>query len=125
MDSPGSKRLARFLTSRRQYSSKHKAVKPRAFLPSNGELSVFCVADLAYSEIVPLGGNLNLPPGRRLHGHAILASDQATDAGLTLDRDDTPFRHANIVGWPPEKDRQLAIAQELAASSDLFLHRVP
>jgi len=119
----GHEKLARFLTARNQYSPTRRAAKPLAFLPRNNELSVFCVADLPYSEIVPLGRHLNLPAERRIHGHATLASRSVADTGLTVDRDDRPLRHANVTGWPDEKDKRLAIAQELAAASALYLHR--
>ncbi|MCK4304150.1 MAG: hypothetical protein KAY24_07915 [Candidatus Eisenbacteria sp.] len=124
MEETGNEKLARFLTSRNHYSPKNKAVKARAFLPPNDKLSVFCVGDMPYSKIVTLGSNINLSDTRRLHGHAIIVERHVSDTGLAVHRDDSPFRHANILGWPPEKDKRMDIAQELAAAADLFLHRI-
>ncbi|MFC1573241.1 hypothetical protein ACFL6M_06540 [Candidatus Eisenbacteria bacterium] len=122
MESSQNEKLARFLTSRSHYSPGNRVVKARAFMPHDEELSVFCVAGLPYSDIVALGDNLNLPPQRRLHGHAILGEKQVIDKDLSVARDDSPPRHANIRGWPPEKHQRLAIAQDLAAAADLFVH---
>jgi len=120
----GIEKLARFLTSSNHYSPKNKAVRARAFLPADDKLSVFCVGDMPYSKIVALGSNVNLSDTRRLHGHAIIVERRVTDAGLAVDRDDSPFRHANILGWPSEKDKRMDMAHELAAAADLFLHRL-
>ncbi len=38
---------------------------------------------------------------------------------LSLVRDDQPFRHANIEGWPEAKDKKKSLAQELAALARL------
>lgn len=38
---------------------------------------------------------------------------------LRLARDDQPFRHANIEGWPEPKHKKKSLAQELAAFAKL------
>jgi hypothetical protein len=42
-------------------------------------------------------------------------------SGLDITPDDIPRYHAAIVGWPDEKEKQIAFAQELAALSILVI----
>ena len=43
------------------------------------------------------------------------------ETGLTIDPDNDPPRHANILGWPEEKSEQKLIALELSESAKLKL----
>ncbi len=36
---------------------------------------------------------------------------------LRVDFDEPPPRHANVLGWPRERDQQLALAQSLATAA--------
>ncbi|MBI2895164.1 MAG: hypothetical protein HYY06_16540 [Deltaproteobacteria bacterium] len=59
--------------------------------------------------------------GKTLYGRGVLLAADVAAAELRVEPDEPPLRHANITGWPPEKDAQLAAAQELAARASLRL----
>jgi hypothetical protein len=115
--------LARYLFSRSHYSPKYGKVKPGAFLPRDGATSVFNVAGLSSveeiweiaTEFVGRRGN------RNLHGHAEIDSGAVLEAGLSLEVDNDPPRHANIVDWPEEKAERKARALKLASAAILWL----
>lgn len=120
--------LARYLTQKDHYSRQENAVKPKAFMPPpNRTLSVFRIAGLSKDAIWDIGQKevINVSPEpRTLHGMAEIKAISVQGTGLTIDPDNTPIRHANIVGWPegPEnKARIKSIAQELAAEAKLVL----
>jgi hypothetical protein len=82
--------------------------------------SVFRVRHLSEDEIWEIGEvYVASPRGKTLHGRADLNVRHVTSLGLRLDPDDHPPRHADIAGWPLEKDRQLLLAHELAAAASL------
>jgi hypothetical protein len=86
---------------------------------SDGTRSVFRIAGLVDSEIWRIGLEKvarirNLPLLGRLELNAAVVYDQQ----LTFNPDaDRSSRHAEIVGWPPEKEKQQSIAQTLAAEA--------
>ncbi len=45
--------------------------------------------------------------------------------GLRLVADDNPPRHADIAGWPTEKDATMSAAQQLASSSTFVAYERP
>lgn len=51
-------------------------------------------------------------------GRADLAASAFVSVSLSVLRDDRPFRHANVTGWPSsfgdDKARQIQLAQELS-----------
>ncbi len=61
------------------------------------------------------------PTEKTLHGRAEVLASQVETAGLRLNPDNVPERHADIVGWPQAKDEQLSLAQELAEVAALRL----
>jgi hypothetical protein len=90
--------------------------------PNTLSASVFRVRDLSEEQIWNIGeDHVAEPRGKVLYGRADLNVNDVTSQGLKLDPDNNPPRHANIVGWPPEKDRQLLLAQELAHASFLTI----
>jgi hypothetical protein len=115
--------ITRFLTSRKNhFSSKNNVVKPGAFLPyPRTETSVFRTIDLPEERIWNLWKNYVDRGQKPLCGRADLQTRTVIDVKLRLVPDDVPPRHANIVGWPPEKDEQKAFAIALAEHSSLVL----
>ena len=120
---PGLLPLSRFAFTRSWISRigggfrfKYQAFMPRAAHGRPLELLVFRVDGLNEEEIWTHARKYALPPGRNIHGRADMpqAAIAATDP-LHVDYDDSPPRHANVVGWPKEKDEQLALAQDLAS----------
>jgi len=110
--------LARYLYETGHFSVENKRVKERAFLPPPSlRLSVFVVDALKHQEIVDLGRSVTQ---RELRAYATLDDSTTAAQGLRVERDDTPFfRHAEIAGWPVEKEHQKEIAQELARAATL------
>ena len=117
--------LARFLFQKGHYSRMNKAVRPGAFLPKHGLTSVFDIVDLDEAKIFEIGDAVGESRGKPPHGRGEFDQSHVIDVGLRFERDDTPPRHGNLVGWPsdgPEvKARSKAIAVALAAQTKLIL----
>lgn len=58
---------------------------------------------------------------RSVYGRGDVHSIDVAKQGLAVDHDNVPPRHANISGWPLEKDAQKELAQALAAQAQLAL----
>ena len=114
--------VARFvLSSRLRWKEGGFKSKPAAFLPRTSpggrlETSVFRVNGLGPEGIWDLARKHVVPAGRRVHGRADIATSvlESTAPPLSVEIDNVPPRHGNLVNWPPEPDDQLAVAQELA-----------
>ena len=92
--------LARFLFHKNQYRLSDHTVRHTAFIPpENKRLSVFRIFSLFENETWALGDNLRSVPSL---GRADLKIKGIAEAGLTIEADDIPARHANIIGWPAE-----------------------
>ena len=117
--------LGRYLMSKRHFSIENKRVKDAAFMPAPDFcLSVFRTQGLTEDEIWKLGYEevvKKLPAPRTLYGRGQIILLAVKEVNLELDPDDTPSRHANIVGWPQEKSKQKLIALQLASEAILKL----
>jgi hypothetical protein len=92
--------LARFLYHKNQYRPSDQTVKYAAFIPpENKRLSIFRIFSLSENKIWELGDNLRSVPSL---GRADFKTESVSAAGLTIEVDDIPARHANIVDWPAE-----------------------
>jgi hypothetical protein len=116
--------IARFLLASDHFSSVAGRVKPSAFLPDPYvKLSVFMVGGLSHPQIWEIGlRNVAGPQGKRLYGHAEVNASVPTSPGLAVEVDNTPPRHANIVGWPDgpgDKPKRKLLAARLAERSTL------
>lgn len=96
-------------------------MKPRAFQPARKDYktSVFRTIDLAEEEVWRLADKHAAGDRRKAEPRAVLLVHQVTDAGLRVEPDDIPPRHANLAGWPTAKDEWKSVAQELAAKATL------
>ena len=117
--------LARFLFQRSHFSGMSR-VKYGAFLPSKqGQTSVHRVFDLTHGEICGIGKEGVLArmedQTKILYGWAEVSVAHVEATGLEINPDDTPPRHANIIGWPAEKHEKKQIAIDLAAEATLNL----
>jgi hypothetical protein len=90
--------------------------------PHNG-LSVFHTQNLQEGQIWPLANVISLNPPRRIEYRADIAVNQVKQLHLDVDLDNTPEHHANIIGWPDEKSKQMLLAQELASKATLKLRK--
>ena len=115
--------ISRFLFSDHHFVRSSGRVKHHAFSPRNGEVSVFRIDDLPAHEIFRLGRQI-AGSGRidELKARADLKTIEVRSA--KLDVASAPRihqRHANIVGWPGEKERIRALTMELARHARLRL----
>ena len=117
--------IGRYLPEKSYFSRKHKAAKPKAFRPTHDlKLSVFRIDGLKAEEIWEIGQRevidaMSIP--KVLYGIAELRANKFQEKDLVIDPDNTPPRHANIIGWPEEEARCISIALELAAEANLRL----
>lgn len=96
-----------------------------AFMPYKGAVSVFRLKGLSEQEIWKIGHEIADPLGKTLYGRGDVEAQAVASAELTIDPDNVPERHANIVGWPDEKQKQKLRAMELAKVAALQLHPEP
>jgi hypothetical protein len=97
-------------------------VKTGAFMPPrNLRLSVSRIDELSEENIWDIGRNVGNVSGRQLHGRADIRALKVMKIGLQINPDNTPERHANIIGWPEQESEQLSIAQELANFATPFI----
>jgi hypothetical protein len=90
--------LARYLTSRGQYSS--NGVKQAAFIPNrNGETSVFRHGAQPREALWRIADDYVIVD-QTLHGAAIVRARYIRAAQLEVEASEPPPRHADIVGWP-------------------------
>lgn len=118
--------IARFLSQKGHFSSQKQIVKPGAFLPRNGQTSVFEISGLGEEDVRHIGKAAGMSRGRGPRGRGELGTRDAIAVGLRFERDDVPPRHGNLVGWPSEGDevkaRCKAVAVDLAVRAVLVLH---
>ena len=88
-------------------------------------LSVFRIDGLQLEEIWEIGQREvidAMSQSRELKGIADVKALIVQENDLEIEPDNIPPRHANIIGWPEEKEKQKIIAQELAAEAKLVLN---
>ena len=113
--------LARFLYTKNHYRSLDQTVKHAAFMPPGSKrLSVFRIHDLQENEVWSLGDTLRTEPPL---GRADIKALDVAETGLTVDADDIPPRHANIIGWPDESSEIKLKALVLAEKALLRLKK--
>jgi hypothetical protein len=115
---------SRYLLQSGHYTASTGRVRPRAFHPAarDHQTSVFRVQELTERQIWSLGDRyVASPSGKDLRARAELSVAQIREIGLQVEPAEPPPRHANIVGWPIEKDEWMSRAQELAAVAILRL----
>jgi hypothetical protein len=119
--------LTRFVMQSNWFRSSDRRVKYAAFMPNlrNGETSVFRISDLSDVEVWAIGDDTVATLRERpILGRADITASLVMANKLNLVPDEPPPRHANIVGWPQDKERQRIVALELA-SEDVFHERQP
>ena len=99
-------------------------MKSGAYLPApNGETSVYRTSDVPEEEIWNIGREaVAKPRDGSLYARGDVPVAAIVKTGLKVVPDTGPHpRHANITGWPPEKDKQKMLAVEIADASELML----
>lgn len=93
-------------------------VKLKLFEPNRAlELSVFHVDGLDEGDIARIGNDVVAKQRhpKHLYGWGEFDEVAVCKAGLRIDRDDNPPRHANIVDWPEEPSERKLRQQTLAS----------
>jgi hypothetical protein len=112
--------LARFILQRNWFRPSDNTVRHAAFMPNprNGETSVFRIAGMNDQDVWQIGDcEVAARRGKPLLGRADILTLNVMAKDLQIIPNEPPPRHANIVGWPNEKSKQLQIAVELAAEA--------
>ena len=98
--------------------------KPQLFAPNKSlRLSVFSVGGIGHQEIQHIGENVakekadNTGKRVRFFGWARFDKGVVDSCGLCLVKDGNGSRHADIVGWPPERERRKGLQIDLALRS--------
>lgn len=116
--------LARFLYSSGWCSRQKDMVKQAAFIPDRKKrLSVYRSDGMTKTELWNIGDRN--PNERNLHGVGIVAVSEVGMVGLGLDPNDDHPRHADITGWPEDKEEQKILALQLSSSAKLVLRSSP
>lgn len=114
--------LSRYLFSRNNYSPTKQIVHYTAFIPPpDKRLSVFRISALSENDIWNIGESVATQRGKQLLGRADIEAVPVYEAGLSIEPDVSPPRHANIIGWPDEDSAIKLAAIELAQKSRLFV----
>jgi hypothetical protein len=112
--------LARFVLFSKHFRS-NNTIRPEAFIPpKNLALSVTRHLLANDQELWELGQNVAIERQKTLYGRADVLADVCLKQSLTVNA--SPIsrnpNHADIKGWPNEKDSQLILAQEIAAAAN-------
>jgi hypothetical protein len=97
---------------------KRDGIHWRAFLPSQGERSLFRIDGLSALEVAEIGKREAATNRQQeLKGWArLIAREVTTRPPLLLKADEPPPRHAVITNWPTDTDKQRELAAELAGA---------
>lgn len=116
-----SETISRFVCSRKNMAPAHLRVKRKEFMPSGTPLgvSIFRTTGLDDSSVWAIGHEAIVD--RAVLGRGDLSAGAVYDVGLSFDPDDVPPRHANIIGWPDEKEDQIALALQLEDATTLVM----
>jgi len=113
--------ITRFLFSEKLYAASARRVKHHAFAPRHGATSVFRIRDLGDDSIWLIGTeHVGAARGRAPLARADLSVRIVRQAKLEVIAEQaTHSRHANITGWPTERERERLAAMELAKAARL------
>ena len=124
--------LARFLTSKSQFSTQNLIVKPSAFLPNlkDQETSVSRHGRQPTKRLWGIGADVVAATEKSLYGAAIIKVRDVRVAKLEVFADEPPPRHAAIRKWPwiendlesqKAQQKELALALASAAGPPFFV----
>ena len=111
--------LSRFIVDRNHFRA-NRTIKHQAFIPNNnGKTSVCRISGIGDGEIWEIGLEVARIRGKPLFGRAdIRVFNVLSKSLVVVPTNPPPIRHADIVGWPENKDHRISIAQELAAEAN-------
>lgn len=110
-----SETLSRFVVYNRWIRADN-TVRHIAFTPNkNGETSVFRISGIFDNEVWNIGEReVGIKQNKPILGRADITASIILSNHLEIIPSEPPERHADITGWPEEKDKQKDIALELA-----------
>lgn len=120
-----SERIARYILSKRHFSTSNRTVKYGAYLPAqNGETSVYRTSTLPEAEIWKIGKQYVAEPmDRTLYARGDTPVSVIVKTILEVVPEITPHPlHANIVKWPSGKDEKKMLAVEIANEATLEIY---
>jgi len=114
-----SEQLSRFVLYHSHVKFSDSTVRHAAFLPKDGQTSVFRISGISDSDVWALGyrevaSKRNLP----LVGRADISVAAVLKIDLQVMQNVPPPRHADIINWPAERSAQKLKAMELAADAE-------
>jgi hypothetical protein len=116
--------LARYVTQSGQFRAGDQTVKPDLFIPHPRQaLSVTRHVDASEADIWDVGRDVPGGMGRKLYGRADIDAIQCNVDGIQVAAKpllNNP-NHADLEGWPIQKQDQKAIALKLAASASKLI----
>lgn len=118
-----SEKLSRFILQSNWIRTSDSTAKPAAFLPNpqNGETSVFRTSGITEQNTWEIGDReVADRRAKPILGRADILARDIMSRNLQIKPSEPPPRHANIIGWPDEKSKQLQIAVELAADASYY-----
>jgi len=90
-------------------------------MPRNGETSVFRISDLSDKDIWDIGDNIVAVALKKpILGRGDIKAAIVIRNHLKVVPNEPPPRHANIINWPDEKQKQKLIALDLAAEAEFI-----
>jgi len=113
--------ITRYIFSSSHFSGQNNRVKHNAFMPCSGEVSVYRTDRLPEPEIWAVGQGISTQRGQQLHARGDLLTSDVLSLSLAVEPSEPPPWHANITGWPNEKDLIKLKAMELAEKAMLRL----
>ena len=115
--------VTRFIFKADYYSATIGRVKYPAFIPRNGETSVFRVMDFGSEKVWEIGKYVANESSRTLRARGDLAvSDIFKEKLKIVPETSKHILHANIVGWPSQKAEIKLHAMKLADKAILHMN---
>lgn len=116
MDIVSDDELTRFIRPKqKKYINKDGGVRTTAFsVGADGKISVFITSGMSLGDIW-LHGDENFPS--EIIGRAYLPAQVVFDENLSIDFNNVPPKHADIMGFPEDRALNLTKRQALAAKA--------
>jgi len=115
--------IARYIFYKNYFATSTGRVKYPAFLPPDGETSVYRITSLTEEKIWDIGQRYVAEvSGRTLLARGDLFVSDVFATGLNVELETASHHlHANIIGWPPQKGQRILIAKKLERKAQLVV----
>lgn len=114
--------ISRFIFDRSYIRKTVPIIKYNAFLPNpdNGKASVFRKEKMSKEYYEEIKEKVERARKREKKGAALVEVVEVDSAGVCVNPEESEYLwHADIEGWPLEKDKIMSIAQQIAAKAKL------